>query len=100
MDKIQIIKFNYIENRQYVQSEEITRAEFNLIKRLDQLQVIKLILSKFIELEQFVDFKIFLQEDIICKINGRIKSPYSIWNKIKNKNISFEQLSYIKRQYI
>lgn len=63
MDKIQIIKFNYIENRQYVQSEEITRAEFNLIKRLDQLQVIKLILSKFIELEQFVDFKIFLQED-------------------------------------
>ena len=63
MDKIQIIKFNYIENRQDVQSEEITRAEFNLIKRLDQLQVIKLILSKFIELEQFVDFKIFLQED-------------------------------------
>ena len=36
---------------------------------------------------------IFFQEDIFCKVEGRIKSPYSIWNKIKNKNISFEQLS-------
>ena len=39
--------------------------------------------------------KIFLEEDIACNIIGRIKSPYSIWNKIKNKNISFEQLSDI-----
>ena len=39
--------------------------------------------------------KIFLKEDLICKIDGRIKSPFSIWNKIKNKNISFEQLSDI-----
>ncbi len=39
--------------------------------------------------------KILLEEDIICKIEGRIKSPYSIWSKIKNKNISFEQLSDI-----
>ncbi len=39
--------------------------------------------------------KIFFQEDLICKVEGRIKSPYSIWNKIKNKNISFEQLSDI-----
>ena len=39
--------------------------------------------------------KIFLVEDINCKVDGRIKSPYSIWNKIKNKNISFEQLSDI-----
>ena len=39
--------------------------------------------------------KIFLEEDINCTIIGRIKSPYSIWNKIKNKNISFEQLSDI-----
>ena len=37
--------------------------------------------------------KDLLREDIDCKIDGRIKSPYSIWNKIKNKNISFEQLS-------
>ncbi len=37
--------------------------------------------------------KNLLSEDINCKIDGRIKSPYSIWNKIKNKNISFEQLS-------
>ncbi len=39
--------------------------------------------------------KIFFQEDLFCKVEGRIKSPYSIWNKIKNKNISFEQLSDI-----
>ncbi len=38
---------------------------------------------------------IFFQEDLSCKVEGRIKSPYSIWNKIKNKNISFEQLSDI-----
>ena len=38
---------------------------------------------------------IFFQEDLFCKVQGRIKSPYSIWNKIKNKNISFEQLSDI-----
>ncbi len=39
--------------------------------------------------------KIFLDEDLNCRIIGRIKSPYSIWNKIKNKNISFAQLSDI-----
>ena len=39
--------------------------------------------------------KIFLEENIKCTIHGRIKSPYSIWNKIKRKNISFEQLSDI-----
>tara|TARA_B100001057_G_C22858673_1_gene953623 strand:+ start:1953 stop:4076 length:2124 start_codon:yes stop_codon:yes gene_type:complete len=38
---------------------------------------------------------IFLKEDLFCNIEGRIKSPFSIWNKIKNKNISFEQLSDI-----
>ena len=38
---------------------------------------------------------IFFQEDLFCKVEGRMKSPYSIWNKIKNKNISFEQLSDI-----
>tara|TARA_Y100001970_G_scaffold88509_1_gene111717 strand:- start:6170 stop:8293 length:2124 start_codon:yes stop_codon:yes gene_type:complete len=39
--------------------------------------------------------KIFLDEDVNCRIEGRMKSPYSVWNKIKNKNISFEQLSDI-----
>ena len=39
--------------------------------------------------------KSFIEENIDCKIYGRIKSPYSIWNKIKNKDISFEQLSDI-----
>ena len=39
--------------------------------------------------------KIFIEENVKCLIYGRIKSPFSIWNKIKNKNISFEQLSDI-----
>ena len=38
---------------------------------------------------------LFKNENINCEIFGRIKSPYSIWNKIKNKNVSFEQLSDI-----
>ena len=37
----------------------------------------------------------FLEANIKCEIIGRIKTPYSIWNKIKNKNVSFEQLSDI-----
>ena len=39
--------------------------------------------------------KNLISEDINCNIDGRIKSAYSIWNKIKSKNISFEQLSDI-----
>jgi len=39
--------------------------------------------------------KIFLEENTECIIYGRIKTPYSIWNKIKSKEISFEQLSDI-----
>ena len=39
--------------------------------------------------------KNLLSENINSKIDGRIKSAYSVWNKIKNKNISFEQLSDI-----
>ena len=39
--------------------------------------------------------KLFIDEDVKCTINGRIKSPFSIWNKIKNKDISFEELSDI-----
>ncbi|PPR46497.1 MAG: GTP pyrophosphokinase rsh [Alphaproteobacteria bacterium MarineAlpha5_Bin9] len=38
---------------------------------------------------------LFTEEDISCKVIGRLKTPFSIWNKIKNKEISFEQLSDI-----
>ena len=36
-----------------------------------------------------------MEEGIQCDIYGRMKTPYSIWNKIKSKDISFEQLSDI-----
>ena len=39
--------------------------------------------------------EIFSEENTECQIYGRIKTPYSIWNKIKRKEISFEQLSDI-----
>ena len=39
--------------------------------------------------------KLFLEENIKCQIHGRLKTPLSIWNKIKNKDISFELLSDI-----
>ena len=31
--------------------------------------------------------------NVECSIKGRIKKPYSIWKKMKSKNVSFEQLS-------
>ena len=62
---------------------------------IDRLEYLKSKDENIIDEIRYELKKIFLQEDIICKIEGRIKSPYSIWNKIKNKNISFEQLSDI-----
>ncbi len=67
-------------------------ARETIIERLDYLK------SKDDNIVDEIRYElknIFFQEDLFCKIEGRIKSPYSIWNKIKNKNISFEQLSDI-----
>ncbi|WP_159716789.1 RelA/SpoT family protein [Geminicoccus flavidas] len=33
------------------------------------------------------------KEGIEAEITGRVKTPYSIWRKMQNKNVSFEQLS-------
>ena len=62
---------------------------------LDRLKYLKSKDENIIDEIRYDLKNIFLQEDVYCKIEGRIKSPYSIWNKIKNKNISFEQLSDI-----
>ena len=62
---------------------------------IDRLEYLKSKDENIIDEIRYELKKIFLEEDIFCKIEGRIKSPYSIWNKIKNKNISFEQLSDI-----
>ena len=62
---------------------------------LDRLEYLKSKDENIIDEIRYELKKIFLKEDIFCKIEGRIKSPFSIWNKIKNKNISFEQLSDI-----
>ncbi len=62
---------------------------------LDRLEYLKSKDENIIDEIRYDLKKIFLKEDIFCKIEGRIKSPFSIWNKIKNKNISFEQLSDI-----
>ena len=39
--------------------------------------------------------KLLDKEGIQSRIEGRLKNPYSIWLKIKRKNITFEQLSDI-----
>ncbi len=62
---------------------------------IDRLEYLKSKDENIIDEIRYELKKIFLQEDIFCKIEGRIKTPFSIWNKIKNKNISFEQLSDI-----
>ncbi len=62
---------------------------------IDRLEYLKSKDENIVDEIRYELKKIFLKEDIFCKIDGRIKSPYSIWNKIKNKNISFEQLSDI-----
>ncbi len=62
---------------------------------IDRLKYLKSKDENIIDEIRYELKNIFLKEDIFCKIDGRIKSPYSIWNKIKNKNISFEQLSDI-----
>tara|TARA_Y100001970_G_scaffold132238_1_gene163083 strand:+ start:3778 stop:5901 length:2124 start_codon:yes stop_codon:yes gene_type:complete len=62
---------------------------------IDRLNYLKSKDENIIDEIRYELTSIFLAEDINCKIDGRIKSPYSIWNKIKKKNISFEQLSDI-----
>ncbi len=39
--------------------------------------------------------KIFKQQNLSVTISGREKSPYSIWRKMQQKNITFEQLTDI-----
>ena len=37
--------------------------------------------------------KLMLKHDLSVKINGREKTPYSIWRKMQRKSVGFEQLS-------
>ena len=67
-------------------------ARNSIIDRLDYLKSKD---ENIIDEIRYELSNIFSAEGINCKIDGRIKSPYSIWNKIKKKNISFEQLSDI-----
>ena len=81
-DKLEDLSFKYIN----------PEARDSITERLDYLN------SKDVNVIDEIRYelkKIFLDENINCTINGRIKSAYSIWNKIKNKDISFEQLSDI-----
>ena len=67
-------------------------ARKSILERLDYLN------SKDVNVVDEIRYdlkKVFLEEDTDCTIHGRIKSPYSVWNKIKRKDISFEQLSDI-----
>ena len=39
--------------------------------------------------------ELFKENNLSVNIAGRVKTPYSIWNKMRRKNVAFEQLSYI-----
>ncbi len=81
--------------------DELEDISFSIINAdarksiFDRLQYLKSKDENIIDEIRYELKKNFLEEDIVCKVLGRIKSPYSIWNKIKNKNISFEQITDI-----
>lgn len=66
---------------------------YNSIKsRLKKLyesseQMVSSISQKLLDLSKSIEIE--------CKITGRLKSPYSIWEKMNVRNISFDQLSDI-----
>lgn len=39
--------------------------------------------------------ELFKENNLNINITGRVKAPYSIWNKMRRKNVAFEQLSDI-----
>ena len=73
--------------------DELEDISFGIIN--DRLEYLKSKDENIIDEIRYELKGIFLNEDISCVVDGRIKSAFSIWNKIKNKNISFEQLSDI-----
>ena len=81
-DKLEDLSFQFIN----------PEARNSILERLEYLN------SKDVNVVDEIRYELkksFIEENVDCKIYGRIKSPYSIWNKIKNKDISFEQLSDI-----
>jgi GTP diphosphokinase / guanosine-3',5'-bis(diphosphate) 3'-diphosphatase len=81
-DQLEDLSFKYVN----------PEARNSIIERLDSLNSKD---QNMIDEIRYELKKIFLEENIEISIFGRIKSPYSIWNKIKRKEISFEQLSDI-----
>ena len=80
------------------QLEDLSFKEINPEARssiIDRLEYLNTQDENIIEDIRYELKKLFIGEDINCTIIGRIKSPFSIWSKIKNKDISFEQLSDI-----
>ena len=65
-------------------------ARNSILTRLNQLK------SRDLELEENIIFELeilFKTYHLDCVIIGRQKTAYSIWDKMKRKNINFEQLS-------
>ena len=82
-DELQDLAFKEI--NQEVRDSLVQRLEF-LKSQIDENIIDKII----------ADLRsLLLERSIDCKIYGRTKRPYSIWQKMQLKNISFEQLSDI-----
>jgi GTP pyrophosphokinase len=78
--------------------EELQDLSFDVINSdarksiLDKLNEIKEKNKNIIEKINNYLKQIFLEQNIECEISGREKKPYSIWNKMKSKNIGFYSL--------
>ena len=81
-DQLEDLSFKYVD----------PEARTSILERLDYLNTKD---QNIIDEIRYDLKKIYFEENTDCTIHGRIKSPYSVWNKIKRKDISFEQLSDI-----
>src|SRR5215207_29767 len=78
--------------------EELAFAELNpdgrssVLARQDYLRERGERLVPEIEAELIKTFK---EGGLVAQVSGREKTPYSIWRKMQNKNVSFEQLADI-----
>ena len=81
--------------------EELEELSFKVINPkaqkiiLDKLKSISSNSSKLINGIKDVLLDEISKNDILCSIDGWEKKPYSIWQKMRMKNVSFEQLSDI-----
>jgi GTP diphosphokinase / guanosine-3',5'-bis(diphosphate) 3'-diphosphatase len=78
--------------------QDLAFAELNPDARNSVLARLSYLRTEGVDLVQNVQdelIKVLREAELDANVEGREKSPYSIWRKMKHKNIAFEQLSDI-----